>query len=56
MSLHIAPLTSIIKHKGYLVRMVFHRIINWVALGKPISSSFIHNITRVWLGIYLDFY
>ena len=54
-SLHLLPLTSITKQKGYLVRMAFRQIINLVALGEPMSSSFINNITRVLLGLYLDF-
>ena len=53
--LHLAPLASITKHTGYLVRLVFHRIINWVALEEPMSSSFIHNISKGLLGLYLEF-
>ena len=54
-SLHLALLTSITKYTGYLVRLVFHRIINWVALEETMSSSFIHNIANDLLGLYLEF-
>ena len=59
-SLHLALLTSITKHTGYLVRLVFHRNIDWVALEEPMSSSFIHNIAKgfTWAlpGILLTLY